>query len=125
MERVLVIAIAGALGTVSRYGMQSLANDIAGRSTVPGTLAVNLLGSLLIGVLVGWGETRLGVSSVWRTAATVGFLGGFTTFSTFMFENVQKLEDGNLALVVAYITSSIILGLALCYAGLVAGRTIA
>ena len=125
MDRVLVIAIAGALGTVSRYGMQSLANDLSGRSTVLGTLAVNLVGSLVIGLLIGWGETRLGVSSLWRTAAIVGFLGGFTTFSTFMFENVQKLEEGNVALVVAYITSSILVGLILCYAGLVAGRAIA
>ena len=125
MDRVLLIAIAGALGTVSRYGMQSLANDIAGRPTFLGTLAVNLLGSLLIGLLVGWGETRIGVSSMWRTAGTVGFLGGFTTFSTFMFENVQKLEDGNVALAIAYIASSIVLGLMLCYAGLVAGRAIA
>jgi CrcB protein len=125
MDRVLAIAIAGALGAVSRYGMQSVANDIAGRSTVLGTLAVNLLGSLLLGLLIGWGETRLGVSSLWRTAGTVGFLGAFTTFSTLMFENVQRLEDGDTAVVFVYIASSIILGLASCYAGLVVGRAIA
>lgn len=125
MDRVLVIAIAGALGAVSRYGMQALANDIAGRSTVLGTLVINLLGSLLLGLLIGWGETRLGGGSLFRTAASVGFLGAFTTFSTLMFEGVQKLEQGEVAQVLAYMASSIALGLVLCYAGLLAGRAIA
>ena len=125
MERVLVIAVAGALGAISRYGLQTLANDLAGRSTVLGTLAVNLIGSLILGLLIGWGEERLGASSLWRTAGVVGFLGAFTTFSTLMFENVQYLEDGETALVFAYIGASIVLGLALCYAGLIAGRALA
>ena len=125
MDRVLVIALAGALGAVTRYGMQNLANDLAGRPTVLGTLAVNLLGSLLLGLLIGWGEERLGASSLWRTAGAVGFLGAFTTFSTLMFESVERLENGNGLLVVAYIASSIFIGLTLCYAGLIAGRAIA
>jgi CrcB protein len=125
VERVFVIAFAGALGAVARYGMQSLANDLAGRPTVLGTLAVNLLGSLLLGFLIGWGEERLGASSLWRTAGAVGFLGAFTTFSTLMFESVERLEDGEALLILAYIASSIVLGLALCFAGLAAGRAIA
>jgi CrcB protein len=125
VDRVIVIACAGALGAVTRYAMQGLANDLAGRPTVFGTLAVNLLGSLLLGVLIGWAEEHLGGSSLWRTAGAVGFLGAFTTFSTLMFESVQRLESGDGFLVLAYITSSIVLGLALCYAGLVAGRAFA
>jgi len=125
VERVVVIAFAGALGAVTRYGMQSLANELAGRPTVLGTLAVNLIGSLLLGLLVGWGEERLGASSLWRTAGTVGFLGAFTTFSTLMFESVERLESGDGLVVFSYIAASLVLGLALCYAGLIAGRAIA
>jgi|SRR5688572_7143611 fluoride exporter len=120
----MVIAFAGALGAVARYGMQSLANDLAGRPTVLGTLAVNLIGSLVLGLLIGWGEERLGPSSLWRTAGAVGFLGAFTTFSTLMFESVERLEDGAGLLVLAYIASSIVMGLVLCYAGLIAGRAL-
>jgi CrcB protein len=125
VERVVVIAFAGALGAVTRYGMQSLANDLAGRSTLLGTLVVNLLGSLLLGLLIGWGEERLDPTSLWRTAGAVGFLGAFTTFSTLMFESVERLENGEVLLVCAYIVTSIVIGLALCFAGLIAGRALA
>ncbi|HEX5141937.1 MAG TPA: CrcB family protein [Dehalococcoidia bacterium] len=125
MERVLVIAAAGALGAVSRYGAQSLANDLAGRPTLLGTLVVNLSGALLLGLLLGFSEERLNLPTLWRTAGAVGFLGAYTTFSTMMFESVERLERGEVLLVVAYLGVSIAFGLALAYTGLVTGRSLA
>ncbi len=122
MERILVIGLAGALGALSRYGLQSAINDAAGRPSVLGTLVVNLSGSLLLGLLIGVTEERINLPSLWRTAGAVGFLGAYTTFSTLMFESVDRLEGGDAPLVIAYLAASIILGLALAYGGLQLGR---
>jgi fluoride exporter len=124
MERVAVIAVAGAIGALSRYGLQSLVNDLAGRPSVVGTLLVNLTGALLLGLLIGFSEERLNLPTFWRTAGAVGFLGSYTTFSTLMFESVDRLERGEVLLVLSYLAASILLGLALAYGGLVLGRSI-
>ena len=123
MERLLVIGVAGALGALSRYGIQTLVNELAGRPSVLGTLFVNLSGALLLGLLVGLSEERLELPTFWRTAGAVGFLGSFTTFSTLMFESVDRLEHGDVLHVLAYLAASLVLGLALAYGGLVLGRS--
>ncbi|HLG10639.1 MAG TPA: CrcB family protein [Dehalococcoidia bacterium] len=124
MERILVVGLAGALGALSRYGLQSAINDAVGRPTVLGTLIVNLTGSLLLGLLIGLTEERINLPSLWRTAGAVGFLGAYTTFSTLMFESVDRLEGGEAPLVIAYLAASIFLGLALAYGGLQLGRAV-
>jgi CrcB protein len=124
MDRILVIGLAGALGALSRYGLQSAVNEAAGRPSVLGTLLVNLTGSLLLGLLIGVTEERVGLPSLWRTAGAVGFLGAYTTFSTLMFESVDRLEGGETALVFAYLAASILLGLALAYGGMQLGRAL-
>ena len=123
MERILVVGLAGALGALSRYGLHSAINEAAGRPSVLGTLAVNLTGSLLLGLLIGVTEERVNLPSLWRTAGAVGFLGAYTTFSTLMFESVDRLEGGEAPLVIAYLAASILLGLGLVYGGLQLGRT--
>jgi CrcB protein len=124
VERIVAIGIAGALGALSRYGLQSLVNEAAGRPSIMGTFLINLSGSFLLGLLVGATEERLELNDVTRAAVTVGFLGAYTTFSTFMFESVSKLENGETLLFFAYIAGSIILGLTLVYSGLQIGRAI-
>jgi CrcB protein len=125
VERLLVIGLGGALGALSRYGLSALMNEITGRPSVLGTLIVNLSGALLLGLLLGFAEERAELPAFWRTAGAVGFLGAYTTFSTLMFESVDRLENGDVAFVFAYVAGSVILGLALAYAGLVAGRALA
>lgn len=124
MERLIAIGVAGAFGALSRYGLQSLVNDIAGRPSILGTMLANLTGAFLLGFIVAATEERLALDSITRAAIAVGFLGAYTTFSTFMFESVSRLENGELLLVFAYVTSSVLLGLMLAYAGLQAGRAI-
>jgi fluoride exporter len=125
MERLAIIAIAGACGALSRYGLSSLMNEIAGRPTVLGTLVANLSGALLLGLLLGFVQERAEVPEFWRSAGAIGFLGAYTTFSTFMFESVDRLEQGDVLLVLAYLGGSVIAGLVLAYAGLLAGRALA
>ena len=125
MERLLVIAAGGALGALSRYGVTTLMNELTGRPSVLGTLIANLSGALLLGLLLGFAEERADLPEFWRTAGGIGFISAYTTFSTFMFESVDRLENGEVAFVFAYIGGSIILGLVLAYVGLVAGRALA
>ena len=125
MERLLAVAIGGALGAVSRYALSSLINELAARPSVQGTLIVNLTGSLLLGLLLGYAEERAELPEVWRVAGGAGFIGAYTTFSTLMFESVDRLEQGEAVFVLAYLAGSIVAGLALAYAGLLAGRALA
>jgi CrcB protein len=125
MERLLAIGIAGALGAVSRYGLQAFMNDVTGRPSVTGTLIANLVGSLLAGLLLGFALERAELPAFWRYAGATGFLGAFTTFSTLMFESVDRLENGDVAFVFVYLAASLVLGLILAYGGLVAGRALA
>lgn len=124
MERIIAIGLAGALGALSRYGLQSLVNDVAGRPSIMGTMLANLTGAFLLGLVIAATEERLELNSVTRAAIAVGFLGSYTTFSTFMFESVSRLENGEVLIVLAYVASSIVLGLVLAYAGLQVGRAV-
>ena len=70
MERILAIGLAGALGALSRYGLQSLVNEVAGRPSIAGTLIANLTGAFLLGLIVAATEDRLALSSVTRAEGT-------------------------------------------------------
>ena len=110
---------------MSRYGVSTLMNEITGRPSVLGTLIANLSGALLLGLLLGFAEERAELPLFWRTAGAVGFLGAYTTFSTFMFESADRLENGEVLFVFAYVAGSIVAGLILAYAGMLAGRALA
>jgi CrcB protein len=124
VERIVAIGVAGALGALSRYGLQSMVNQVAGRPSLMGTMLANLTGAFLLGLIVAATEERLELNSVTRAAIAVGFLGSYTTFSTFMFESVSRLENGEALLVGLYVAGSVVLGLALAYAGLQVGRAV-
>jgi CrcB protein len=117
----LAIALGGALGSVLRYGVQSALRAWFGGGFPWGTLAVNLTGSLLIGVCAaaterGWPELRPGVM--------IGFLGGFTTFSAFSLESLHWLRGGQTVLAAAYALASVAGGLSLAMAGYSGGRVL-
>jgi CrcB protein len=124
LTQIILIAIGGAVGAVSRYGLQGWVNDLVGRPTVLGTLAVNLSGSFILGLFLALTGERLLISGQWRTFGAVGFLGSFTTFSTLMFESVDRLESGDILTAAANVGGSVVLGLAAAYLGLVAGRAV-
>jgi CrcB protein len=87
------LAIAGAIGTICRYGLAGLVQRICGASFPWGTLTVNAVGCLLFGVVWTLAEERLVISGQVRFVALTGFMGAFTTFSTFAFETGEFLRD--------------------------------
>ncbi|MDZ4760686.1 MAG: fluoride efflux transporter CrcB [Alphaproteobacteria bacterium] len=121
MLNFLVVAIGGAAGAVARYGV-SLA--VAGRSDGwpwP-TFAINVSGSLLIGVLAGWFATRQTDGGSWALLLGTGVLGGFTTFSAYSLETAKMMERADWWGASSYSLGSIAAGLAAALAGLAIAR---
>ena len=118
MYKLLLIALGGALGTVARYGTHVLAKGAGERLAFPvATLTVNLLGCFAIGYLQGALMERWPVREEYRLMLIVGFLGGFTTFSTFGWDTAQLMRDGHLARGLSYAIASNVIGIALVFAG--------
>lgn len=125
MQKLLLIAIAGGLGTLARYGISGLVQNACKDSLFPwGTFAVNAGGCLLFGLLWTVMEDRISISSETRTVILVGFMGAFTTFSTFIFDTAQLLEDSQWLVAFGNVTMQNVVGLAALFAGLALGRFI-
>ncbi|QVL50369.1 MAG: fluoride efflux transporter CrcB [Thiocapsa sp.] len=124
MLHLIAIAAGGALGSLARYGMSSAVYAWLGRGFPWGTLAVNLLGSFLMGLLFVLLIERLSWAPEWRGAILIGFLGAFTTFSTFSIETLNLLEEGAMMAAFLNMVVSVWLCVLLCWAGVILGRTL-
>ena len=120
----LYVAFGGAVGAVARYQLGRAVTHVAGSSAqFPwATLAANVLGSLAMGLLVGWLARNGEGSETLRLLLGVGLLGGFTTFSAFSLEMMLLIERGSTGLAFGYALVSVIAGLGALYVGLVAMR---
>ncbi|MFN2103817.1 MAG: fluoride efflux transporter CrcB [Candidatus Promineifilaceae bacterium] len=117
----IYIAIGGAIGAILRYLVSGWSYALLGTGFPWGTLAVNLIGSFLIGLI--WQLfANAAVSPNVRLLILTGGLGAFTTFSTFALESVNLFRDGDIGLGFANVLVSDILGIALVFAGIIAGR---
>jgi CrcB protein len=122
MPTALGIAVAGALGALARYGLDGLVSRRAPGAFPWGTFAVNVSGSLVLGLAFTLLTERLTVDPWLRSALTIGFLGAYTTFSTLSLESYRLLADGAVGLALANMLGSMGAGLAAVYAGVVLGR---
>ena len=122
MRTILFLALGGAAGTLSRYWLSGLSHRIFGSGFPFGTMAVNLLGCLLFGTVWGLFESRVYLGAEARLFALTGFLGAFTTFSTYMFESAGLLRGGQLVLALVNMAGQTLAGLALVLTGLALGR---
>jgi CrcB protein len=119
MEKVLLVALGGAVGAVARYGVGVWSLRRFGGGWPVGTLAVNVVGGLLMGALAGWLALRGGEGAErWRLLLGVGVLGGFTTFSAFSLETALLLERGRWSAACLYMAASVVLSVAALFAGL-------
>jgi fluoride exporter len=121
----VAIAIGGAAGALARHGLGVVVAVSLAPALFPwGTLAVNACGSALLGVLVSVLPPP-GAAPALRAGLTVGFCGGFTTFSTFAYEAVSLARAGHAVAAGAYMTSSLVVGLAALAAGMALGTAVA
>jgi len=122
MTVVLYIALFGALGCLARYFLSGWVYGLLGTSMPYGTLAVNVLGAFFIGLLMEFSLRSSLVSEELRVGLTIGFLGGFTTFSTFSYETFRLLEGGQFLQALANVFSSVAACLAFTLVGIYAAR---
>ncbi len=113
----IALAIAGALGALARYWIGAAVGAVAFPLA---TLGINTAGSFLLGVVLATAPRRW--HATLTTAVAVGFLGAFTTFSTFAYETVALLRSGRAASAAAYVSASVLLGVAAAAAGYGLGR---
>ena len=124
MLPLLYVMVGGAVGSGARYLTGSAVTALLGPDYPFGTLTVNIVGGLLMGVLVGV-LARNSASETWRLLLAVGVLGGFTTFSAFSLEVVTMIERGAFGVAFGYVLVSVIGSIAALFAGLSAVRAVA
>jgi fluoride exporter len=107
---ILIIGIGGFVGAVSRYGLALWIGQRWGRVFPLGTFVINVSGSFLIGLLMTLMADRFTVNPQWRLLLVVGFLGAYTTFSTFEYETGALLKDGELTFAMLNIILSVVAG---------------
>lgn len=122
MHKLVLMAMAGAAGTMARYGLAQAVQRLAGQGFPAGTFAVNVLGSFLFGMVWVLCEDRLPMGSEVRMVLLTGFMGAFTTFSTFMFESSALLRHGQWTYALLNIGGQTLLGLLALAMGMAAAR---
>jgi fluoride exporter len=114
LKQFLLVGLGGGIGSMLRYAAGTF---ISSRNFPWATLLVNILGSLLIGLIIGAGMKNESLAGNWKLFLATGICGGFTTFSTFSFENMQLLQNEKYFLFVMYVLLSVGLGVAAAVAG--------
>ena len=124
MKAVLLIFIGGGFGSLGRYLVNRWVSGTIASPFPYGTLLVNITGCFLIGFLVYYTE-RFGTGAIiWRLFLVTGFCGGYTTFSSFSFENVQMLSNQQIFNFIAYTFLSLAVGLLATFAGIITARSV-
>jgi len=124
MQDVIFVAIGGAFGAVSRYGSNLAAAWLFGANFPYGTLIVNVIGCLLLGLAMGGEALPDWLPRYAKLAVTVGFLGAFTTFSTFGHDTIRQIDQGSWHLALINIAAQLGLGLSAAWLGFVTARAL-
>ncbi|QJB58510.1 fluoride efflux transporter CrcB [Pseudodesulfovibrio sp. zrk46] len=122
MTKILYLSAGGAAGTLSRYYLSGVAQRLAGGNFPLGTFVVNMLGCLFFGAVWGYFENRLLPGSEMRLLALTGFMGAFTTFSTYMFETAELVKFGQITIALLNVVGQSVVGLTLVIVGIALGR---
>jgi CrcB protein len=120
----VMVGIGGFVGAIARFWLGSYIGTKMGTRFPYGTFVINISGSFLIGLILTFLSERTHLSPNWRYLLPVGFIGAYTTFSTFEYETLRTLQDGQFLTASLNVTLSVLLGFAAVWAGAVAGRAI-
>jgi fluoride exporter len=120
----LMVGIGGCLGSILRFWVGSYIGSRMGSRFPYGTLVVNITGSFLVGLVFALLTAKTQWSPNWRYLIPIGFIGGYTTFSSFEYETLRTMQDGQVGLGLLYVATSVIVGFIAVWGGMVAGRAI-
>ena len=116
---ILFVGIGGGIGSIMRFlTSRFMARLVAAQWLFLGTLAANLIGCFLIGILSGWMLSHMPDNQPFRLLFIVGFCGGYTTFSTFAFENYRLIEMNQWGILLLYLLASVVLGIIAVWLGM-------
>jgi CrcB protein len=118
----LLVFVGGGIGSMLRLAVGTVFARSVGTAWPYGTLTINVTGSFIIALFLTLAGERWGVSQAWRYFVATGFVGGYTTFSTFEYETLRLVETGAWAGAVAYVTASVALGFGAAATGMALGR---
>jgi CrcB protein len=118
---VLLVALGGALGSVTRYLVGGWIAGRLGAAFPYGTFFINLTASFIIGFFLAFAQERAGLSPYWRLLIAVGFVGGYSTFSTYEYESMRLFQDGEMLLGAIYLVGSMAGGAMAAVAGMTVG----
>jgi CrcB protein len=121
---VLFVALGGAIGSVARYLLGGWFAARFGAVFPYGTYVINVTGSFIIGLFLAYAQDRVSLSPYWRLFFAVGFVGGYTTFSTFEYESIRLFQDGEMLLGALYLMGSVVTGGVAAIAGIALGSYI-
>jgi fluoride exporter len=125
MSKYLIVALGGALGSTLRFWAGGFVSSRFGTRFPYGTFAINITASFLIGFVMTLLAERTHWSPNWRYLIPIGFIGGYSTFSTFEYETFRVFQDGEFLIVGFNIVGSVVLGFLSVWLGVITGRTIA
>lgn len=117
MQKYLLIGIGGALGTIARYWVGSTIGSRMGIKFPYGTLVVNITACLVLGFTLTYMGKRADLNPAWRLLLPVGFIGAYSTFSTYEWETLSTIRSGAFALAALYAVGSLVVGLAAVWCG--------
>jgi CrcB protein len=117
LEKYLLIAVGGALGSIARYWVGSTISSRWGAKLPYGTFVINITACIVIGFAMTWLGKRADLSPAWRFLVPVGFIGAYSTFSTYEWETLSTLRSGAFLLAALYAVGSLILGLIAVWGG--------
>lgn len=124
MLKYVLVFVGGGLGSMLRLLLGSYIGDRLGTRFPYGTLVVNVTGSFLMGLIFAFLTAKTQWSPNWRYLIPIGFIGGYTTFSSFEFETLGSIQDGQFGLGILYVMLSVIIGFAAVWGGVIAGKAV-
>lgn len=124
MVGVLLVALGGAIGSVARYLVGGWFAIRFGSAFPYGTFVINVTASFIIGFFLAFAQERVGVGPYWRLFIAVGFVGGYSTFSTFEYEGIRLLQSGEMLFGALYLIGSVVTGATAAVAGIALGSWI-
>jgi fluoride exporter len=123
MNKYLVVGVGGFLGAIARFWVGGYISDRMGTRFPYGTFVINITGSYVIGLTVTLLAERVHWSANWRYLIPIGFIGAYTTFSTFELETFQSMRDGELLFAFLNVFLSVFVGFIAVWLGVITGRT--